>query len=212
MENLKDKVYKDLQKKIITQEIKQGTKIKEKELLEKYSIGRTPLREIFIQLKADCLIETIPQSGTYVKKLDLRELKEILEIRLPLEKLAAKMVPYNISKEQVNKMNFLLLNLIENESKLTIDEVKNHTDQIHNIYYEGTGNKKLTQTLIEIHNFCAMAWYSQGYKVKSYQETITSWEKRISMIEAKEIKKLQKYVNKQIVDFANILKLECLQS
>lgn len=212
MKNIKDKVYKELQRKIITQEIRQGSKIKEKELLEKYNIGRTPLREVFIQLKNDYLIETIPQSGTYVKKLDLNELKDVLETRLPLEKLAAKMIPSNISKEQLNRMEFLLLNLIENENKLSIDEVKNCTNEIHNIYYEGTGNKRLTQTLIELHNFCAMAWYIQGYKIKTYQQTIDSWKERINMIENKNVEKLQDYVNKQIIDFANILKLECLQS
>jgi len=74
----KQNVYKDLQEKIIKQELPCGTRLNEKDLMEEYDIGRTPLRDIFMKLKLECLIETIPQSGTFVNELDKAEIREAL--------------------------------------------------------------------------------------------------------------------------------------
>jgi len=204
----KEKVYKDLQEKIITQELSYGTRLNEKEIMEEYEIGRTPLRDIFMKLKAECLIETIPQSGTFVKELDLDELREVLEMRIPLEILAAKTVPLRITKEQLDEMNFIVFKLNKNIDTLSLNEVKNYTDTIHNIYYQAVGNSRLSQTLITLHNLCARAWFSQGYKRRATQDTINDWQKKIDMVENKEINELQLEVEKHVVDFANSLDLK----
>lgn len=204
----KDQVHKDLQEKIITQKLACGTRLNEKELMEEYNIGRTPLRDILMKLKLECLIETIPQSGTFVKELDKTEIRETLEMRIPLEILAASFIPLRITKEQLDEINFNLYNVTRNLDKLTITEFKNSTDKIHNLYYDATGNKKLSETLKQLHNISARAWFSKGYKMRTMQDTLDDWRKRIDMVENKEIETLQKEVKEHVVNFANSLGLD----
>ena len=176
----KEKVYKDLQEKIITQKLPYGTRLNEKEIMDEYDIGRTPLRDIFMKLKSECLIETIPQSGTFVKELDLDELRDVLEMRIPLEVLAAKTVPLRITKEQLDEMNFIVYNLNRQIDILSLSEVKNYTDRIHNIYYQAVGNSRLSQTLITLHNLCARAWFSGDYSRRPTQDTIDDWQTKMA--------------------------------
>jgi len=204
----KDRVYKDLQEKIITQELACGTRLNEKELMEQYDIGRTPLRDILMKLKLECLIETIPQSGTFVKELDKTEIRETLEMRIPLEIQAASLIPFRITKEQLDEIHFRLFNVTRNLDKLTITEFKNETDKIHNLYYEAVGNKKLAETLKQLHNISARAWFSKGYKMRATQDTLDDWQNRISLVENKEVEKLQNEVKEHVVNFANSLGLE----
>lgn len=204
----KEMVHKNLQEKIITQELPYGTRLNEKQIMDEYDIGRTPLRDIFMKLKEECLIETIPQSGTFVKELDLEELRDVLEMRIPLEILAAKTVPLRISKEQLDEMNFIIFNLNRQVDTLSINEVKNYTDRIHNIYYEAVGNSRLSQSLIVLHNLCARAWFSSGYKRRTTQDTIDDWQKKVSMVENKQINELQIEVEKHVLGFAAAMDLK----
>ena len=204
----KEQVYKDLQEKIITQELACGTRLNEKELMDEYGIGRTPLRDILMKLKIECLIETIPQSGTFVKELDKTEIRETLEMRIPLEVLAASFIPFRITKEQLDEIHYRLFNVRRNLNKLTITEFKNETDKVHNLYYESVGNKKLAETLKQLHNISARAWFSKGYKMRATLDTLDDWQKRIEMVENKEIDKLQEEVREHVINFANSLGLE----
>ena len=200
----KEQVYKTLQELIITQKLKYGTRLNEKDIMQEYEIGRTPLRDVFMKLKNECLIESIPQSGTFVKELDLEELRDVLEMRIPLEILAAKTVPLRIKKEQLDEMNFIIFTLKKEVDTLSLNDVKNYTDRIHNIYYEAVGNKRLSQNLIILHNLCARAWFSGGYKRRSTKDTINDWQKKIEMVENKEIKELQIEVEKHVRSFASL--------
>jgi DNA-binding GntR family transcriptional regulator len=208
----KEKIYIDLQERIIKHNIPAGTKLNEKELMDEYEIGRTPLRSIITKLASEYLVEVIPQSGTYVKTFNLNELKDVLEMRIPLELLAAKMIALRITVDQLEKINYILFNLTKNADTFSLSEVKNYTDQIHNLYYEATGNEKLTKSLIALHNFSSRAWYECNHAKKSTKNSIQEWENIIKMVENKKIEELQTLIKEHVVGFANSLGLECLQN
>jgi DNA-binding GntR family transcriptional regulator len=71
MATLKEQVYQHVKYRIITQDLKPGQQLNEKDLMKRYAIGRTPLREILIDLQHDGLIQRFPRSGTIVAPMDL---------------------------------------------------------------------------------------------------------------------------------------------
>jgi len=208
--NNKEVVFTLLQEKIIKQELVPGTILHEKELMSQYAIGRTPLREVIAKLKNENLVEIIPQSGTFVKQINFEELKDCLEVRIPLELSAAKIVPYKITNSQIEEIAFIIYYLDKQVNFLSLSEIKKQTTKIHNIYYEATGNKKLTETLISLHNCSSRVWYSlefQKNNKKGVEETIEEWKKISVLIRTENIKKLQDIMERHIVGFANTLKL-----
>lgn len=70
--NLQQQAYETIRKQIIYSELAPRSKISDKVLEEQLIIGRTPIREALIQLRNQELIKTIPQSGPFVSKIDIR--------------------------------------------------------------------------------------------------------------------------------------------
>lgn len=96
--NLQQQAYETIRKQIIYSELAPGSRISDKVLEEQLAIGRTPIREALIQLRNQELIKTIPQSGTFVSKIDIRSASLALYTREKLEnpilqECSAKMTP-----------------------------------------------------------------------------------------------------------------------
>ncbi|MBO1300992.1 MULTISPECIES: GntR family transcriptional regulator [unclassified Enterococcus] len=94
--NLQQQAYEAIRQQIIYSELAPGSKLSDKVLEEQLAIGRTPIREALIQLRNQELIKTIPQSGTYISKIDIRSadlaryMREKLEQPI-LQECSAKM-------------------------------------------------------------------------------------------------------------------------
>ena len=69
---LQDQAYERLRQSIIFSVYKPGERLVAKDLCDHLGMGRTPVREAIVRLQQDGLVQTVPQSGTYVAKIDLR--------------------------------------------------------------------------------------------------------------------------------------------
>src|SRR5271170_2683635 len=63
-------VYEAVRKAIVGLTLPPGSIINERELCERFQISRTPLREAILQLQSENLVTVLPNSGTYVSRID----------------------------------------------------------------------------------------------------------------------------------------------
>ena len=68
-----------------------GQRLIEAALTRDLRVSRGPLREAFRRLSAEGLLESVPHRGALVRRLTLREMKELFQIRVQLETLAAQL-------------------------------------------------------------------------------------------------------------------------
>jgi DNA-binding GntR family transcriptional regulator len=66
-------LHRILRAAIIRGELVPGQAISEIEMSKKFSISRQPVREAFIKLGEERLIEVLPQRGTYIRKISVKE-------------------------------------------------------------------------------------------------------------------------------------------
>ena len=84
-------LHRILRAAIIRGDLVPGQAISEIEISKKFSVSRQPVREAFIKLGEERLIEVLPQRGTYIRKisvkevLDARHLREIIEVSIVRE-------------------------------------------------------------------------------------------------------------------------------
>lgn len=71
--NMQTIAYDKLKEMIVTLELKPGEKITLNKVIDTLGIGRTPIREALIKFKDQNLVKVIPQSGTYISKIDLKQ-------------------------------------------------------------------------------------------------------------------------------------------
>jgi DNA-binding GntR family transcriptional regulator len=87
-------VVEQIRDLIITDRLKLGEQLSEHALAEQLGVSRTPVREAFLRLQTERLVEVRPQRGTFVFRYDMTELREICELREVLEpgalRIAAK--------------------------------------------------------------------------------------------------------------------------
>lgn len=78
-------VYGILKTKIISLEFYPGQMIKESLLVEGLHVSRTPVREAIILLANEMLVQVYPQRGTYVSKIDMEYVRQLVVMRHILE-------------------------------------------------------------------------------------------------------------------------------
>uniref|UniRef100_UPI003FF06BE8 GntR family transcriptional regulator n=1 Tax=Candidatus Limivicinus sp. TaxID=3030905 RepID=UPI003FF06BE8 len=86
--SVQEMVYRTLRDKIICMELKPGTIISTQEIADCMSVSRTPVREAFIRLQREDLLDVTPQRSTVVSKINMsrvyqeRFIREALEIEV----------------------------------------------------------------------------------------------------------------------------------
>jgi DNA-binding GntR family transcriptional regulator len=89
-------LHRILRTAIVRGELTPGQAISEVEMSRKFDVSRQPVREAFIKLNEEHLIEILPQRGTYVRRisvkevLDARHLREIIEVSVVREVVEKK--------------------------------------------------------------------------------------------------------------------------
>ncbi|MEK4660409.1 GntR family transcriptional regulator [Priestia sp. FSL H7-0729] len=142
--------YNLLKERILHLELKPGTKISEKEIADELQVSRTPVREAFMKLAEEELLDIIPQSGTIVSHINLEHVEEGRFMREKMEKeivtLACASFPEeyrfrletNIAMQEVcvGKNNFYRL--------FELDE------EFHQILFQGTGKLRTWKMLQQL--------------------------------------------------------------
>ena len=65
-----------LKVKFLTCSCRQVLKISEKDISEEYNVSRTPVREVFIKLAQDDLLDIYPQRGSFISLIDMEHVEE----------------------------------------------------------------------------------------------------------------------------------------
>lgn len=87
-----DTAYEHVKQAIFSGELATSTLITEGEVAEQLSISRTPVREAFLRLQAEGMIELYPKKGALVIPATAQETREVFEARALIEQWAANQV------------------------------------------------------------------------------------------------------------------------
>lgn len=82
---LAPQLYRILRQRIISANLTPGSRISEAEIAATYALSRQPVREAFIKLAEDGLLEVRPQRGTYVRKISTAAVKDVRFVREAIE-------------------------------------------------------------------------------------------------------------------------------
>ncbi|MDM8556110.1 GntR family transcriptional regulator [Desulfococcaceae bacterium HSG7] len=185
MTSKKDETYKNLRYRIITHDLKPMEPLNDKVLMDHYGIGRTPLREVLLQLQRDGLIQRFARSGTVVAPVDIHIYKQNIEIRTVLEGLAGEMAADRISEEQLETLRQILRRVrkLEENDLENFRELMQCEFDFHNLIYEAAHNTKLRDILHELHGISARFWH---YQIFSKQELLDQFIDHRKILDALE--------------------------
>lgn len=102
--SVQEMVYRTLRDKIVSMELKPGTIISTQEIADSMSVSRTPVREAFIRLQREDLLDVAPQRSTIVSKINMDRVYQERFIREALEIEAMQKFVEVATAESLNRM------------------------------------------------------------------------------------------------------------
>lgn len=143
-------VYETLKKNIILLKLEPGRVITELEMAEALSVSRTPVREAFVRLSQEGLLETYPQKGTVVSLIDLERVDEARFMRRTLEKAVMKIACSSFPQELLFELrsNLALQELcLQEKNFLKLFELD---EDFHRIIYKGCKKERIWDLISQI--------------------------------------------------------------
>jgi DNA-binding GntR family transcriptional regulator len=109
---LSDLAYEQVRQMVLTGVVPRDKRISETKLGKELGYSRTPVREAIQRLAREGLLIQRPSSGTYIVKPEQREIKDIYEVRLALETMAASHAAKRMSDKHINQLNHCVEKMI----------------------------------------------------------------------------------------------------
>lgn len=188
MNSKKQKVYEELRYQIITSGLAPGEPLKDKEIMEQYGIGRTPLRDVFLQLQNEGLINRVPRSGTWVAPMDFNQLREISEIRIGLEGMAGELAAKRLTEEKIHKLEQILEKVkhLEEADELDTAALLRYEFEFHDVIYASIGNTQLEKLLRDFQGVGARFWHSLVFSDEQMLSQIDSQQALLDAIKKRD--------------------------
>lgn len=144
--------YCILRNEIETLQLKPGAMIREVDLASRFHVSRTPIRDVLKKLEADGLLEVHSQKGTYVAKIDLHGITDIMYIRNEVEYGVYRDLLKVVDDGNIVEFRHLLNDqkkLVD--GKITSDEdieaFFNSDNELHEAMYGAAGRKSVWETI-----------------------------------------------------------------
>lgn len=144
----RDVVYFTLKQLILSLKMPPGTAISEKEISLEFQVSRTPVRESFVRLAQEGLLEVYPQRGTYVSLIQVDLVEEARFMREQLERAVIRLACENFPNEHMVALEQNLAWQQECRVKPDDERMFQLDEEFHSTLFAGC-NKSNTWTVIQ---------------------------------------------------------------
>lgn len=146
-ESIREYVYRFLKLNIIDLNLPPGQSISEQDVATQLRVSRTPVREAFIKLSQENLLDIIPQKGTYVSLIDTAQVEESKFARETLEKEVIQQACADFPSEELFQLQSCLA-----LQELCISEKNYHRffeldENMHSIIFKGCKKARIWNML-----------------------------------------------------------------
>ena len=147
-ELLIDDTYARLRDLILSNVLRAGQKLVDRDLAEQLGVSRTPVREALGRLAMMGLVEARTRRGYYVTEFSAKQVADLYEFRKMLEVHAAKLAAQNAQPSHLREFDRILVA----SEKLTSDPT-NHANavkldlEIHELIAQASGNDSLHRAI-----------------------------------------------------------------
>lgn len=151
--SIRDHVYQSLKDQIVNLSILPGTALSENEMAIQFNVSRTPIRESFVRLAQEGLVQVYPQRGTLVALIDRALVEEARFMRAQLECAIVELACESFPKQILQELSTNLSQQKAYLAKEDVDGIFKLDQQFHYLLFSGTGKLHTwnTMNLLTIH-------------------------------------------------------------
>lgn len=144
---LSNNLFTELQSDILTGRIKNGDKLTEQHICNKYGVSRTPVREALRQLETEGLIENIPNRGAFVLGLTDQDIIDLFDLRTAYEIQAVRWGIERITDEELEQLEETFEFMEFYTMKDDFEKMLHINQSFHELIYASSHNRMLEKVL-----------------------------------------------------------------
>jgi DNA-binding GntR family transcriptional regulator len=144
---LRERIYEEIVRLIVSGELPSGAPLDEKALTEKLQVSRTPFREALGTLAKEGLIEIKPYRGFFVRSFSRKETEDLYELRKTLECMAVELAVPHMSDVHIAQFERLLDEAVAALKRGDMVIYGQRDRAFHETIAELSGNAALIETL-----------------------------------------------------------------
>lgn len=140
-------VYEELKKNIMSMRLEPGQAMSTQEMATRLNVSRTPVREAFLQLQSEGLVDIIPQRETTVSRIDLKRVSQEKFIRECLEYGAINKFLEEQNTEALSRMKALVEYQMQYAEERNFVGFLEADDSFHRILFDATNQEMAWMTI-----------------------------------------------------------------
>lgn len=142
-ESMQLQAYETIRTGIVYAEYAPGDKLQGKNLCADLKLGRTPIRESLVRLRQERLVQTVPQSGTYVSRISLKSVEDARYVRETLESQISVEACARMNEKGLSELEDLLLKETESQNIQDRRGFFDYDNLFHEKLYEIAGKQQV---------------------------------------------------------------------
>lgn len=164
--NLGQQVYQYLLDQIYTMALEPGTQLGIGEIADQLGVSRSPVRDAFLRLMAEGVLELLPNGGYRVIKFTRKYIDDVFVVRHALELTAVRLSVQNLDRERVRRLRdaWLAFGAAEPADSTLLERHSQADQDLHQVIAEMSGNLLLKDALDKIIAIAALIrrWHYAG--------------------------------------------------
>ncbi|MCF2681728.1 GntR family transcriptional regulator [Faecalicatena contorta] len=208
--SLRGKVFQRLREDILNGVYQEHEELREITIGEELGVSRTPVREALRQLELEGLVTIIPNKGAYVTGITAKDVEDIYKIRSQLEGLCARWATKNITDEQIEELEEIILLSeyhLHKKKNGQAEQVSEMDGKFHKILYEASDSRILEHVLKDFHKYVQMARTMSVEAPTRARQSIEEHREILNAIREKDADLAEKLANQHIINVMKNLHL-----
>jgi DNA-binding GntR family transcriptional regulator len=140
---ISEQVYDYLREAILAGRFAPGERLDLDGLVERLNISKMPIKEAVGRLAVEGLLDIQARRGTFVARVEARDLEEVFQIRCALEVLAGELAVEHVTAADIKKLEELIADM---EASAKHKDVSRHLEknfEFHELIVGLSGNRRL---------------------------------------------------------------------
>ncbi|GAA0792282.1 GntR family transcriptional regulator [Clostridium sp. AF19-22AC] len=207
--SLSSRVFQRIRDDILKGKYKEHDELRENTIGKELGVSRTPVREALRQLELEGLVSIIPNKGAYVTGISPKDVSDIYMIRSMLEGLCARWATENITDEQLDELDEIMLLSefhMKREGGGSAEQMAELDGKFHAILYEASDSRILSHVLLDFHKYVQLARKTSVVAEERARKSIREHKQLLRAIRDKDADLAEQLANEHILHVIQNLK------
>ncbi|MBM4338720.1 MAG: GntR family transcriptional regulator [Deltaproteobacteria bacterium] len=191
------RIVKELESDILSGHIKPRERLIEMDLISRFGVSRTVIREVLKSLESKGIVKATPYRGVMVADLTMEEIDEIYFLRIELEKIAARLVLKHITGKEVNHLK-ILLKEVERHLRKQTPQMIEADSEFHRMIFKACHNRYLYEVIDYLRTRAHIVRYNAWSIPHRIEQSILEHRQMMKSIENRDLSQLERLVVKHL--------------